>query len=365
MNVRFVCLLLAVCFVFVLTPPPIYADDWLDQQSVAELNNLTKTYFSQNKPDSALIIAKRAVKKAKAEFGETSSEVATCLHSQATLLYSSGRPVAARPLFRQALILWDAKPPADTVLWGACKYNMGLIYLDNGQYSDADRLFRQALYLLKPRLPENDPNLAGVYFDIGEVCRAMQANDSAIVYYNEALRRQQAASGKYDLKVARTWNNLGLVLAAQARYTEAEDAYNKALTSLERVLGADDLEVGYCIENLVSMYVKTSKNEAAGRLASLARGIFEKRLGPNSLEVAEITYIQGIISQRSRDYKTAEASYREVRSRLQNKTDSKSLQLTDQVLTSLEELYAATGELQKAEAVRADRDRLKQTPAKP
>lgn len=344
----------------VLSPARLLADDWLESKSSTELSNLVKNYYVAGKADSALIIAKQAVKKAKAEYGELSNPVASCLHGQATLLYSTGRSLPARSLFEKALEIWEAVPASDTVLWGASKYNLGVIYLEQQRYPAAVRLLRGALDLLSPRMDANDPNLAAVYYAVGDAFREAKVPDSAVVYYQEALTRQEAGLGKYDIQVARTCNNLGLCLAAQEKFAEAETAYNRALTSMERVLGADDLEVGYCIENLASLYIKVGRNDQAGRLAVLARSIFEKKKGVNSLEALELRYLEGIVSHREKDYETAGTTYRDVRSRLANLTTRESKQLTTRVLTSMIELYQETGDTSRADQVQQELDTLEQ-----
>jgi tetratricopeptide (TPR) repeat protein len=350
--------LLLLSFLLLLSPLPILADDWLDTKNSTELSNLVKEYYVDGRPDSALIIAKRAVAKAKIEFGDLSDPVASCLHAQATLLYSMGEIVPAVPLYEKAHAIWNSVPPADSVLWGASKYNLAVIYIEQRRYPGAVRLLRDALALLDPRMEANDPSLAAVYYDLGEAFRLAKVNDSAVIYYREALNRQQIGLGKYDLQVARTWNNMGLSLAALDKFGEAEEAYNKALTSMERVLGADDLEVGYCIENLVSLYVKLGKNEQAGRLASLALGIFETKLGINSLQALELHYLEGIISHREKDYTKAGAAYRDVHSRLKTLSTRESKQLTLRVLTSLVELYQDTGDKNRADEVQKEIDIL-------
>lgn len=331
----------------------VRADDWLDSQTVPELNRLVNSYFAAGKTDSALIIAKRAVKLARKQFGENHNLVAVSLNSQASLLFNSGHPIAARPLFVKALNIWEKTPPSDSIIYGAAQYNLATILKDRGDRFNAEQLYRSARTILEPRMDKNNPNLLDLLSNLADLMQARGRADSAIALYRVVLERQQATLPKRDVRLGRTWNNLGIALADAGRLKEAEEAYNKALTSLEWVLGPDDIEVGFALENLASVYVRQGKLTEAERLAVLARDVVAKRLGPSSLETIEIGYLQGIISHRKKQFDQAEKQYQQVRRLLEEveTSDGRASLIIPQVMKSLQELYTAMGETGKADAM--------------
>ena len=255
-------------------------------QTWKELLNQADSLSKAAAYDSAIVIGKLALEKAKEEFGEEDTAVASVLNRIGVCYLDKANYTEAENILKHSLTIREKTLGPDHRGVGTSLNNLAVLYVEQGKYTEAEPLYKRALSIREKALGPEHPyvaeslhNLANLYDDQGKYTEAEPL-------YKRALSIWEKALGPDHPYVATSLNNLGSLYLEEGKYAEAETLYKRALSIWEKALGPEHRDVAYSLNNLAVLYVEQGKYTEAEPLYKRALSIWEKALGPEHPDVA-------------------------------------------------------------------------------
>ena len=322
---------------------------------------------SANQLDSAIVIARSALKKAESQFGQSDTAVARVLHMLGDYNFRRGNVAESERFYRRAYtIRKDALGPDDIDVARSLSGQLstqGLLYAEQTRYSEAERLLQRSLTIKKRAYGSKHFEVGRSLMHLGNLYGTKGNYDEAEGYYKRALAIWEQAEGPMDnFKAMALYNSAGGYLAqgkyvqAEAfftraldiwerifgpedkfvatvldrvalvneiltKYAEAEQLLKRALTIREKNFGYDHVNVGYSLVALASLYQGQSKFAEAEQYYKRSIAIFKKQFGPEHPRVAMISMYLSIVSRKQGKHVEADSLFKMFASITQKPTD--------------------------------------------
>ena len=300
-----------------------------NQDTVALLGVLGKTYLSIGDYTNAVSVNERALKIAEKNFGSNNPNTARILNNLGDTHLAKGDFSNAVPLLERALaILEKSTDREDLPATANVLDSLAETYRTMGRYEKALPLFERSLAMREKTGGNDDRNLAvelghlaDIYVDLGDYSKALllqerslsinektcgidhpntalSLNGLAVVYLcmenyekgipllERALAIQEKKLGPVHLQTADTLGSLATAYHNTDNYEKSLPLFERTLSIREKVSGTDHPSTASALSALAVNY-KTIKNYAkALPLFERALSIQEKNLGPEHPETA-------------------------------------------------------------------------------
>lgn len=198
-------------------------------------------------------------------------------------------------------------------------HNLVIKYAQKGRYEVAVPLCKQALEDLEKTSGSNHPDFATMLNILALVYRDQRLYREATQLLNEALQIREKTLGPDDPGVAATLNNLAVLFGKRGLYEEALPLCKRALAIREKRYGPDHPDVAKQLNNLALLCVNLGRFDEVHQYYSRAIEIYEKALGLNDPVVYKTKNNLASALYKKKDYKRADAIYKEVIDRAHEK----------------------------------------------
>ncbi len=298
-----------------------------------KLNLEIGQYFSNFKPDSALLFFKKALDISQKN--NLKKDVANCLNKIAVLYKNIGNYEKAKGYSQGSLKIYEKLQ--DKAGIAICYSNLGIIFEEQGLYNKAMEYYLKALNI-EEKLGDK-MEMAKSYNNIGAVFYYLDDYNNAIVYYLKSLKIKEENDDKkgmavcygnigvifkeqlnfdkaltYDLKclelyeslgikkgIAGCFSNIGEVYCLKKDYVKATAYYYESLLIYKYLGDKNGITFEYKniaeIDNLTNNYVDAINNAQKGLI--IAKEIKSENLEMNNYEILSLAY------EGNRDYKKA------------------------------------------------------------
>jgi CHAT domain-containing protein/tetratricopeptide (TPR) repeat protein len=294
------------------------------QRLIHEADSLAKA----NQLNTAIVLGNMALEKARKEFGESDTTVATalsilgkCFHDQVQyarceslwsralaireeklnpadpriasslhylglVYYRQGRYDEAEPLYRRALAIRERTLGSEHLDVAKTLNNLGNLYSDQGNYGEAEPYYRRSLSIREKVLGSDHPDVALALSNLATLCRDLGNFRDAELLNKRAIAIKEKVPGSEDSLLAWCLNNLASIYMEQGKYGEVEPLLARALRIKVKILGSEHPDVAACLSNLASLNKEQGKYNEVESLYKQALAIHEKTLGPEHPDVA-------------------------------------------------------------------------------
>ncbi len=315
-------------------------------------DQLFRLYEHQGKDALALEAITRAESAAAVGYGPRSREYAMMLGGHARSLLRAGRPDSAFVLATRAVEIARAQSATDSAYLCSTLGDLGRALADLGRYDEAETPLRASLDWARRNLPVEHQSVLACKSNLASVMRELGRYGEADTLYREVIAvRRRLEPGTLDLAI--TLNSFGMLQRDMKRYPEAESALVEASAIRTRGLGADNRLTVSTRASLAILYLRTGRAAEAARMHREILAIRRRTLGPDHPLVAsslvnlgDALAGLGRTAEAERDYRDALALRRRVLPA--GHPD------TRKALESLAKLYDTSGRPALAAATRAD-----------
>lgn len=315
-----------------------------------ELNEQVARYFSDERFDEAIPLARKALAIVEKILGPKAPTVATYMNNLAMLHIVNGDYKQAEPLLTQALTIYeDAYGPKHLDVASA-HYHLGLLYERMGDYAPAERSFERAVTVLKelpgPKHADLIPALNGlaqVHADKGEYTRAEQL-------FEEALAMAKVALHPMDPTVASIMNNLGLLYQFKGDFPRSESSFKQAIAIVEKAYDPKRLSIATYLNNLAGLYEHLKDYGQAEAIYKQVLAIRKEALHPKHLDVTTSINNLATMYHAQSNLEQAELLYKqalEIREEILGPKHPDTAILLDNLAT----LHRAKGDIAQAESL--------------
>ncbi len=278
----------------------------LSAQSWKSLNDSLIQYYQKGDYNKAIGVGKRAIGKAKQEFGEYHANYAESLNNLAVVYQAADSSYKAVPLLIQVIsiqkkVLGDTHPD-----YAKGIYNLAVLYEDLRLYEKAIPLYIQLKDVYRKVLGENHPDYASRLNDLAMLYDESGQYEKAEPLYLEAMDINKKAEGENSINFAKSLNNLASLYKAKGRYDKAEPLYIRALDIKKIILDESDPDYATSLDNLGQMYQEMGQYEKAEPLLTKAMEIRKLALGENDADYANSLNSLAVFYQLTGRYSKAE-----------------------------------------------------------
>ena len=380
---------IALCQLF-FVPSQILAEEDPELTEIQELIHEADSLARARQLDTAIVLGKLVLEKARKEFGESDTIIASALNvlglcyafkanyppaeslwkrtlvvlekalgpdhpnvarslsNLAGLYWNQAKYTEAEPLWKRALAILEKALGPDHRDIGPTLNNLATLYAEQGKYAEAETLYKRALAIWEKTLGPEHPhvarslnNLATLYQERGKYAEAQPLYKRALAIFEKAL-------GQDHPDVAQSLNNLARLCREQGKYTEAEPFHRRALAIREKALGPEHPHVAISLHSLAALYWQQGKYTEAEPLYKRALAIREKALGPDHPDVAGSLNDLAVLYSDQGKYAEAETLYKRALA-IREKTLGPDHPRVAESLNNLADLYWAQGEYAEAE----------------
>lgn len=193
-------------------------------------------HYPQARRDSALLVAKLAVKKIRESIiGDAHRDLAFALREVGRLGLNQGKLDEAEQALRQSLAMTQALyPPGDTAIADVTDYLARAVRL-RGRFNEAETLYQQALLLKRGIYKTDDPELAGGMNNLALLLKTMGRYRQADTLYREALAMKWRIYNSDHEDLATGLLNIGSLQLEQGKLQEASSYLDSAIAMLNRL----------------------------------------------------------------------------------------------------------------------------------
>ncbi len=250
------------------------------------LGRLASLYHDQGRYSEAKPLYLQALEIWQRQLGEDHPFVATSLNNLAGLCESQGRYSEAESLYLQALEIWQRQLGEDHPDVVTSLNNLAGLYKLQGRYSEAEPLCLQTLAIRQRQLGDDHPDVATSLNNLAGLYESQGRYSEAEPLYLQTLAIFQRQLGENHPNVATSLNNLAHLYNSQGRYNEAEPLYLQALATRQCQLGDDHPDVATSLNNLAELYDSQERYSEAEPLYLQALDICQRQLGDDHPDVA-------------------------------------------------------------------------------
>lgn len=267
--------------VFFAGSGPVSAANW------EELLTLARSFTEAQQHDSAIAVAKQALREVENTGGVDPTSVAIAASTLGICHYYNGEYAEAEPLYIRALAIFEKALGPEHPDVVSSVYNLAELYYVLGRYAEAEPLLERALAIIKHARGPNHRSVAAILNNLAGLYKAQGRSAEAEQLQKRALRIIEDVEGPYHPDVATSLNNLAITYRAQGRYAEAEPLIKRALVIFKKVLEPEHQLVATGLANLALLYQVQGLLVEAEPLYKRALAIIEKALDPDHPDIAQ------------------------------------------------------------------------------
>jgi len=235
--------------------------------------------YGEHKPDSAIILGKKAIEGCLNEKGKNSIEYAECLDHIAWAYKSKNKFRVADSLYKEAVSVCKQINQTETTEYAEIANNLALLYQAQGRYSEAEPLYIEAKNIRAKVLGKEHPLYAQSCNNLAELYQDQGRYSEAELLHIEAKNIRAKVLGKENPLYATSCNNLAGLYYTQGRYSEAEPLYVEAKNIRAKVPGKEHPEYAISCNNLALLYKAQGRYSEAEPLYIEDKNICAKVLG--------------------------------------------------------------------------------------
>jgi CHAT domain-containing protein/tetratricopeptide (TPR) repeat protein len=280
-------------------------------QTWRQLDSLCYEY-GHAKPDSAIILGKKAIEGCIKEKGKNSLEYAVCLYHIAWAYKNKYQYKTADSLYSMAIIIMEKLGKTDTEEYCSMMSNLALMYRNTSRYVESANTYKTVIEAVKKIYGQNHFNYA---FQLGNLALTYFFQG----YYKEAERLYKESYsiilkelGTDSKDYGDVCTNLAQLYQVQGNYVDAEQYYMETKRVREKLFGKNHKLSAEIYSNLGSLYQIQGKYTEAEALLQQGRNLREKTNGKNSIEYANASNNLGVLYMKMRYYPQAETILKEV-----------------------------------------------------
>ena len=144
--------------------------------------------YNHGHDDSAVVMAKRALRIAQHDMGPDHPDTATSLKGLAVLYDILGQYAQAEPLYKRALAIWEKALGPRHRKVGGTLYGLAEMYCIQKRYTEAEPIYQRSLAIAEKVLGPDDPYMSTILNSIAEMYDGQDQHAQA-----EPLRKRAQA----------------------------------------------------------------------------------------------------------------------------------------------------------------------------
>jgi CHAT domain-containing protein len=283
-----------------------FGQTWQQLDSLCyELNDI--------KPDSAILLGKKAIEGCIKEKGKNSLEYAVCLDHIAWAYKTKTKLNVSDSLYREAVETVKSIKQTQTQEYAEIINNMAALYHYQGRYAEAELLFKESKAIREKVLGKTHPEYALSCNNLAVLYRLQSRYAEAETLFKESKAIREKVLGKTHSDYAQSCNNLAVLYKFQGRYAEAEPLFKESQSIREKVLGKTHPDYAQSCNNLALLYQDQGGYAEAEVLYKEAKAVYEKVLGKTHLYYAQSCNNLAVLYQSQGRYAEAEPLYKEAK----------------------------------------------------
>lgn len=250
------------------------------------LHTLASVLLQTNRLPDAEPLARRALAIDEKAFGTDDPRIAIRLSTLAQILKTTNRVPEAESLMRRALAI-DEKffgPQHQKV--AIRLNNLAMLLKDTGRLSEAEPMLRRALVIDEKTFGPEHPSLATLLNNLAQLLQATRRSQEAETILRRALAVDEKSFGPDHFKVAAQLNTLAHLLWTMGKRAEAIPMMRRAIAIDEHTFGPQHSAVATGLNNFAMLIKDMGALQEAEPMMRRALGIREQSFGPNHPDVA-------------------------------------------------------------------------------
>ncbi len=279
-------------------------------QTWKQLDSLCYEY-NDSKPDSAILLGKKAIEGCIKEKSKNSVEYAICLDHIAWAYKNKAKFHVSDSLYQEAKYIMEMLRQTESAEYAEIVNNLGILSETLGKYADAEKLYMQSIQIRERVLGKTHSEYAASCNNLGNLYLNQDRLSEAEIYLKQALSIIEKSLGRNHLYFATISNNLAKVYQTQGKYPEAEVSFKLAKQGYEKLVGKKHPYYATACNNLASLYEKQGLYEQAKDLYEEAIQIRKQVLGKNHPDYAASCNLLGGLFYATGKYEQAEFWYKE------------------------------------------------------
>jgi CHAT domain-containing protein len=236
----------------------------------------------------------------------------------------------------------------NSVAYGNCCQNRGVIYAYNGDYNASEKSLQEARAILRTALGKEHPSCAAVLQNLAIINNYQGHYVDAESFYLEAKSIYKNAFGETHSDYAKTLNSLAILYREIGRYVDSESLFLEAKPIFIKTFGKEHIEYAYILNNIAVLYVTMGRYTEAEPFYLESKSIRERTVGKNHLNYAQALNNLANLYYFTGRYTEAEPLYLESKSIRENVLGKENPNYALS-LNSLGLLYSAMGRYTEAE----------------
>ena len=213
--------------------------------------------------------------------GPNDPNTAQSVNNLAALLKAEGDYVAAEPLYRRALAIWEKVLGPEHPETAIALNNLALLLQDKGDYAEAEPLYRRALTICERVLGPEHPRTALALSNLASLLDRRGDHAAAEPLYRRALGIEEKVLGLQHPRAGITLNSLADLLYRDGKLTEALTLAQQAsqvgypsretyLAILQAISKRDSTKSAAATKYSFAVIQRVSGNSASAALSQLA-----------------------------------------------------------------------------------------------
>lgn len=197
------------------------------------------------------------------------------VNDDANRYYEQGQYATAEALYLNLANITIDYSGCESLNYGNCMYNLGILYHSWKKYDKAETYYIQAYGICIRAIGWNNQQLVPLLYDMGQLYHSRNMFSHAEVYYKHAMRilGEEISQDVIDIST-----KLGSLYYVQSKFDEAEPYYRQALKICDIIYFNTD-ETTRALKNLSNLYYEMKRNSEAN---ILTRRITEIKKSMNS-----------------------------------------------------------------------------------
>lgn len=280
-------------------------------QDCKTLNDEIERLYSENKIDSAIMIAIKAKKTCSSEFERSDSNYLTSLIYLGGLECLKQNYSEAIPALLEGFKIMNTNPTLKISYYKYFLLKLVTSYEMTSNYDSAEITLKEAVSTMKKLYGENDSTYADWTNNLAVIYIRESRFKEAEPLLKETLKIIANTKGKENDDYATSLDNLGEVYENKGDYQNAEKLFQNALAIHEKLFGNDAIQCAIDLNNLGSLYVAMDNYSAAKPLLIRSTEIRKKHYKENSLEYSTALNNLALFYQGAGNYPSADSIYGE------------------------------------------------------
>jgi serine/threonine protein kinase/lipopolysaccharide biosynthesis regulator YciM len=245
-------------------------------------HNLASVLLDQGKYDQAEPLFREVVQARAAVLGADHPDTLAAKNGLAGLYQARKQYDRAEALYGEVVQASTARLGADHPDTLIAKNNLAVVYRVRGELDRAEPLLLEVLQARAAKLGADHPLTLQSKNNLASLYHARKDYDRAEALFREALQALTDRLGADHPSTLNTRDNLGNVYLARGEYARAEPLYREALDGLRRTLGPTHPKTQSVLGNLADCYGRLRQPAKAEPLLREEAALARDRDGPES-----------------------------------------------------------------------------------